>query len=301
MPDGEYPVTVGIGDGGYPSTHTISVEGVSYWSAQALAAGEFVSQTHTITVTDGRLTIDQDAADYEATRIDYVLIAENTAPPAAPGGLSAVAVSADAVALSWMDNSSNESGFTLQRSTGADFSTDVESFTLGAAATGYLDTGLTAATTYYYRVCAFNTPGSSVFSSTVPATTPILDIDGDGIHDTLETNPLLVGADDRSVDSDHDGFANSVEWEAATDPADGQSRPELHFTCRAGSAPGETALTLSFFTVAGRHYLIDYTDSFSDGLWTMLAGSRLMGEGAPHIVEDLTASPARFYRLRIWR
>ncbi len=301
VPNGDYAVTVGIGDGGSPSTHTINVEGVNYWSAQALAAGEFVSRTHTITVTDGRLTIDQGAAGYEDTRIDYVLIAATTAPPAAPRGLSAVTVSADAVDLRWTDESSNESGFMLQRSTSADFSTDLESFTLAADATGYLDMGVSAATTYHYRLRAFNTPGPSVFSDSAAPATPILDIDGDGIHDPLETAPLLAGADDRSLDSDSDGFANAVEWAAGTDPASGQSRPQLHLISAPGSTPGETALTLMFSTLGGHNYLIDYTDSPPDGLWTMLPGSLLPGDGEPQVIEDLTASPARFYRLRTWR
>src|SRR5262249_52503263 len=38
------------------------------------------------------------------------------APPAAPSGLVAVASSATKVTLSWKDNSSNESGFGIQRS-----------------------------------------------------------------------------------------------------------------------------------------------------------------------------------------
>ena len=40
-------------------------------------------------------------------------------PPAAPSGLSATAVSSSQINLSWTDNSSDETGFKLERKTGA--------------------------------------------------------------------------------------------------------------------------------------------------------------------------------------
>ena len=74
VPNGTYNVTVAVGDGGYPSTYTINVEGVNYWNGVSLATGQFVNQTKTITVNDGRLTIDEGSLGWEATRIDYVVI-----------------------------------------------------------------------------------------------------------------------------------------------------------------------------------------------------------------------------------
>ncbi|MCC7390928.1 fibronectin type III domain-containing protein, partial [Candidatus Sumerlaeota bacterium] len=91
--------------------------------------------------------------------------------PAAPSGLSATAASQTQINLSWTDNSSNETGFIIARSTtsGGPY-TDI--FTTAANATSYSNTGLTANTTYYYVVRATNTGGSSANSAQASATTP---------------------------------------------------------------------------------------------------------------------------------
>src|SRR5215468_9817600 len=75
--------------------------------------------------------------------------------PAAPTSLAATAVSSSQVNLTWVDNSSNETGFIVQSgpsSTGP--WTQIAS--LGASSTSYANTGLSAGTTYYYRVYAYN-------------------------------------------------------------------------------------------------------------------------------------------------
>jgi hypothetical protein len=74
VPNGSYKVFVSIGDPSYASTYTINVEGVNYWNAAALAKNAFANMTKTVTVTDGKITIDQGAAAELATRINYVEI-----------------------------------------------------------------------------------------------------------------------------------------------------------------------------------------------------------------------------------
>lgn len=91
------------------------------------------------------------------------------APPAAPSGLTATAVDHQRIDLAWTDNSTDEAGFELQRSTDS-FATFV-SINLGANVTSYSNTGLAASTTYAYRVRASNAGGSSAFSNTATATT----------------------------------------------------------------------------------------------------------------------------------
>ena len=299
VPNGTYNVTVAIGDGDEPSTHTINVEGVSFWSAQSLAAGQYVRQTQTVAVTDGRLRIDQGSAGFEDTRINYVLIAAAGATPAAPSGLTADATAPGTVDLLWADNSSTETAFTLQRSTRADFSTALQSFTLAAGQTTYQDTGLTSATTYYYRVRAA-AAGTSSFSNIAAVTTPILDTDGDGIPDGQEAPPFIVGVDDRATDSDHDGASNAAEWAAGTNPAGGLSFLQFSQLFAIPGSPAGTDVTLLFPTVVGRSYLVDFTDSLPGGIWTALPGSIRTGDGSAQAVTDSPLSPARFYRLQVW-
>lgn len=90
--------------------------------------------------------------------------------PAAPTGLSASAASSSQINLSWTDNSNNETGFKVERSTG-NGSTWSPLASVGANTTTYSDTGLPASATYSYRVYAYNSAGNSGYSNTASATT----------------------------------------------------------------------------------------------------------------------------------
>ncbi len=89
-------------------------------------------------------------------------------PPAAPSNLSATAVSQTRIDLAWQDNAGSESGFRVERWNGSVF---VAVASLGANVTSYSNTGLVAATTYRYRVIAFNAGRDSAPSNMAEATT----------------------------------------------------------------------------------------------------------------------------------
>ncbi|MDQ3665648.1 MAG: fibronectin type III domain-containing protein, partial [Acidobacteriota bacterium] len=91
--------------------------------------------------------------------------------PAAPSGLTASAASSTQINLVWVDNSTNEDGFRIERCQGAGCATFTEIATVGANVISYSNTGLTAATTYQYRVRGYNGGGNSAFSNTATATT----------------------------------------------------------------------------------------------------------------------------------
>ena len=78
--NGEHRVRVGLGDPSHPSTHTLTVEGTSFVNDKQLAAGQFQTVAKTVTVTDGKLTLDQGAAPDMATRINYIEIDAEGAP-----------------------------------------------------------------------------------------------------------------------------------------------------------------------------------------------------------------------------
>jgi Carbohydrate binding module (family 6)/Fibronectin type III domain len=94
-----------------------------------------------------------------------------TTVPSAPSGLSATAASSSQINLSWTDNSNNETGFEIDRATNSSFSAGLTSFTVGANVTTYASTGLSASTTYYYRVRSTNAAGDSANTATASATT----------------------------------------------------------------------------------------------------------------------------------
>jgi hypothetical protein len=93
-------------------------------------------------------------------------------PPDAPTGVSATTQSDEEILVEW-DDVADETGYRVERSlTGVGGWTDV-SGPLPADTTSYLDTGLTAATQYFYRVFAFNDAGDSPASDVVDATTDL--------------------------------------------------------------------------------------------------------------------------------
>ena len=91
--------------------------------------------------------------------------------PSAPTNLIATATAYNRVELSWTDTSNNETGFKIQRRTVGTAFSNIR--TLGANVTTYSNTSLSAATTYYYRVYAYNSLGQSDFSNEVQVTTPV--------------------------------------------------------------------------------------------------------------------------------
>ncbi|MCC5806078.1 MAG: fibronectin type III domain-containing protein [Opitutales bacterium] len=91
-------------------------------------------------------------------------------PPAAPASLTATAVNASRIHLQWADHAHNEDGFALERAPHADGPWS-EVALLSANTTAHNDTGLSAETTYHYRLRAFNEVGFSAYSGTATATT----------------------------------------------------------------------------------------------------------------------------------
>jgi titin len=93
----------------------------------------------------------------------------NPAPPAAPSGLTANGGVSQAV-LGWSDNSSNETGFKIERKvSGADDSTFAEVGTVGANVVTFTNSGVPGGV-YTYRVKATSTVGDSGYSSSTDAT-----------------------------------------------------------------------------------------------------------------------------------
>jgi hypothetical protein len=95
----------------------------------------------------------------------------STSAPAAPSGLSATAASSSQINLTWTDSDNTETGFKIERCTGAECSDFELIATVGMNATSYSNTDLTASTSYSYRVRAYNTTGDSEYSNTASAVT----------------------------------------------------------------------------------------------------------------------------------
>jgi acid phosphatase type 7 len=95
-------------------------------------------------------------------------------PPtlAAPTNLVGTAISAKQINLTWVDNDTNETGFRLERCSGPGCTTFAQVGTnLAVNATAFSDTGLTASTSYTYRIRSFNAKDTSAWTMGTPVTT----------------------------------------------------------------------------------------------------------------------------------
>ena len=92
------------------------------------------------------------------TNLNFTNVATTEVPPAS------------SFTVNWSDNSTNETNYILERSTGGTNFSEIA--TLGANIVSYNETGMTPNTQYYYRVKAINATESSVYTSIASITTP---------------------------------------------------------------------------------------------------------------------------------
>jgi fibronectin type 3 domain-containing protein len=139
--------------------------------------------------------------------------------PAPPTNLMATAASATAVKLSWADNSSTETGFNVERS--VDNITFTQIAQLGANATTFTDSGLSAGTTYFYRVRAYSTAGSSSYSNAAAVTTPAPPSPPTNLKLTVDAARLtnlqwIDNSNDESSSNNETGFQVERSTDGAT-------------------------------------------------------------------------------------
>ena len=109
----------------------------------------------------------------ESAKSSYASITVLATLPAVPSNLTATAVSSSQIDLNWTDNASNETGFAISRSSDGGVTWGQMSGPLLAAnTTYYVNEGLMAGITYYYKIRAVNAAGGSAFSNIASATTP---------------------------------------------------------------------------------------------------------------------------------
>jgi len=114
--------------------------------AYALASGADHNLWFCLLKTDGTYSIGR--------------IAQGPAPPA---NFSIYVASASQVNLSWNDIATDETGYRVERSLDGEHFSPIA--TLPAGSKSFSNVGLTAAPTYYYRVCAFKGSGDSDFTN----------------------------------------------------------------------------------------------------------------------------------------
>ncbi len=113
--------------------------------------------------------------------------------------MSLATLSAADVTLTWNDNSSDETGFRVERSTnGSSFSV---LDTVAADVTTYSDETIQPSSTYWYRVNAYNEFGSSGYTNVVSHTT----------EPEVNSAPTISGLSNQSLDA-NSGGSNPVAF-----------------------------------------------------------------------------------------
>ncbi|MEJ0037686.1 MAG: Calx-beta domain-containing protein [Gammaproteobacteria bacterium] len=143
---------------------------------------------------------------YSSTSSATTQAAADTQAPSQPMNFSAVTASSTQINLSWTASTDNVAvtGYRVERCQGAGCSTFTQIAT--PTATTFSDTGLTASTSYTYRVRAQDAvPNLSVYSGTSSATTPATP---DTTAPTVPGNPSATAASATQV---------NLVWTASTD------------------------------------------------------------------------------------
>jgi hypothetical protein len=160
-------------------------------------------------------------------------VAGSVAVPTAPSGLTATPVSATQINLSWTDNSSNETGFKIERQTGGGSFSQIA--TTGTNVKTYNNTALTAETVYSYRVRSYNGSGDSGYSNTITATTPA---EGNEPNQPLTLPTPVIwynpppavpvdGNNSGQVKTDPNGTASTYWWHKIVAPI--QTTPVVYY------------------------------------------------------------------------
>ena len=152
--------TVTINDGSGPRSANITTDfSQGAWVNLAISVGAGGTVSIAVTQTAGANAV-----------ISGIFLGDGPPAPAAPAGVSASPVSASQIGVSWTA-SSGATSYKIQRS--PDGSTGWAQVGT-TTTTSFTDTGLSPATTYFYRVVASNNNGDSPPSSSVSATTASL-------------------------------------------------------------------------------------------------------------------------------
>lgn len=130
---------------------------------------------------------------------------------AAPSNLAATAPIATQVNLSWTDNASNETAFVVERRL-ASSSTWQEIATIGQSAQSYIDTTVSAGTSYVYRVYARNAVAQSAYSNLASVATPESDgFVSDNIGDATGTTTIVTPGLDHDVAATGSGIGGTAD------------------------------------------------------------------------------------------
>lgn len=180
------------------------------------------------------------------------------APPAAPTNLTPTPVSQTQINLAWTDNASGETGFQIERKTGAG-GTYALIQTTNPNVDVYENTGLTVGTLYYYRVRAINNGGESIWNETSTTTLPYtatITVDVTPNNATWTINPgNIVRTGDAAVTVNPSGGGTMYTITPGSPPSGYDADPTV-----TNSKTG-TGTTMTLFDANSESFTVIYNQS----------------------------------------
>jgi fibronectin type 3 domain-containing protein len=233
---------------------------------------------------------------YSTTVSATTQAAPDTTPPTAPTSPAATAASSTQINVSWTASTDNVgvTGYRVERCQGAGCTSFAQVGT--PTATSFSDTGLTASTTYLYRIRATDAAGLfSVYSATVSATTQAAP------DTTAPTAPA-------SLTATPSGSQVALSWAAATDNV-GVTSYSIERCTGAGCtgfAPLGSSVSTSYTdtTVAAAttyRYQVRATDAAGNwGGYSPAASASIQDSSPPSAPTGLTVTPGTTTMALTW-
>jgi hypothetical protein len=248
-----YTVTV-TSQNGFSGTVALSASGLpSGASASFNPTSISGSGSSTLTVTTasstppGSFTLTDTGTSGSLSHSGSVVLAVSGTPPQAPLNLAATATSGSAINLSWTASPTPGVTYDLFRGTTSGFTpSSSNQIASGATSTSFADSGLACNSTYFYRVEAANSGGTSAPSNQANATTqacvsPVIQINAGGPAE----NPFA--ADKDFIGGGTISHANIIDLSGVTNTAP----MAVYQTARVGNF----TYTLPGFTAGSSHTL----------------------------------------------
>ncbi len=257
--------------------------GGEFGSLALLPADTTVYDDRTVlprTAYEYRVIATSEAGDSDPSNVVEVTTG-NPPPPAPPTNLEVTAAAPTRVDLSWEDNSTNETGFEVERATGSGAFQRIA--TVSASTALYSDRTVTAGTTYRYRVRAVGSGGNSLYSNTVEVRAPGQSAPPSGLRVTTVSNTSLR-LEWRDNSSDETAFRIERSRDGQTFARVGAVNADVTTFTDTGLAPD----TAYFYRVQA------VTPAGSTGFSNTAQGQTLSGRlEAPEAVAAVATGPRR--------